>query len=119
MRAWSRAARQASDCAATIARADALGQSVARELDGLRRRLQGHRRAPRRMNSARLVLCRYTSDRLSPSREERVDSLGADASRSEEHTSELQSRFGISYAVFCLKKTQASIVHRYDTRVYD
>src|ERR1043166_6290827 len=26
------------------------------------------------------------------------------AERSEEHTSELQSRFGISYAVFCLKK---------------
>src|ERR1043166_5216264 len=26
------------------------------------------------------------------------------AARSEEHTSELQSRFGISYAVFCLKK---------------
>src|ERR1043166_3467868 len=26
------------------------------------------------------------------------------AFRSEEHTSELQSRFGISYAVFCLKK---------------
>src|ERR1043166_10316460 len=26
--------------------------------------------------------------------------------RSEEHTSELQSRFGISYAVFCLKKKQ-------------
>src|ERR1043166_769374 len=26
------------------------------------------------------------------------------APRSEEHTSELQSRFGISYAVFCLKK---------------
>src|ERR1043166_10321222 len=26
------------------------------------------------------------------------------ARRSEEHTSELQSRFGISYAVFCLKK---------------
>src|ERR1043166_9817638 len=25
--------------------------------------------------------------------------------RSEEHTSELQSRFGISYAVFCLKTT--------------
>src|ERR1043166_10085530 len=29
-----------------------------------------------------------------------------DHSRSEEHTSELQSRFGISYAVFCLKKKQ-------------
>src|ERR1043166_3723830 len=27
-----------------------------------------------------------------------------DTKRSEEHTSELQSRFGISYAVFCLKK---------------
>src|ERR1043166_9768927 len=26
--------------------------------------------------------------------------------RSEEHTSELQSRFGISYAVFCLKKNK-------------
>src|ERR1043166_3370811 len=26
-----------------------------------------------------------------------------DRERSEEHTSELQSRFGISYAVFCLK----------------
>src|ERR1043166_889585 len=28
----------------------------------------------------------------------------ANSDRSEEHTSELQSRFGISYAVFCLKK---------------
>src|ERR1043166_659234 len=28
----------------------------------------------------------------------------ARGSRSEEHTSELQSRFGISYAVFCLNK---------------
>src|SRR3546814_3771314 len=31
-------------------------------------------------------------------------SLFADASRSEEHTSELQSLMRISYAVFCLKK---------------
>src|ERR1043166_10338635 len=30
--------------------------------------------------------------------------LSMRAIRSEEHTSELQSRFGISYAVFCLKK---------------
>src|ERR1043166_9826244 len=29
--------------------------------------------------------------------------------RSEEHTSELQSRFGISYAVFCLKKKNTKI----------
>src|ERR1043166_5109907 len=37
----------------------------------------------------------------------------ANGHRSEEHTSELQSRFGISYAVFCLKKkefTQARCV---------
>jgi len=33
-----------------------------------------------------------------------VDRFGSVATRSEEHTSELQSRFGISYAVFCLKK---------------
>src|ERR1044071_789452 len=30
--------------------------------------------------------------------------IGSDASRSEEHTSELQSRVDISYAGFCLKK---------------
>src|ERR1043166_5276131 len=35
-----------------------------------------------------------------------VESEIEPAIRSEEHTSELQSRFGISYAVFCLKKTQ-------------
>src|SRR3546814_7561932 len=33
-----------------------------------------------------------------------VDELSAIASRSEEHTSELQSLMRISYAVFCLKK---------------
>src|SRR3546814_8632463 len=32
--------------------------------------------------------------------------LGVDPARSEEHTSELQSLMRISYAVFCLKKTQ-------------
>src|ERR1043166_5177837 len=32
--------------------------------------------------------------------------------RSEEHTSELQSRFGISYAVFCLKKKKKRIDFR-------
>src|SRR3546814_8140475 len=33
----------------------------------------------------------------------------ADANRSEEHTSELQSLMRISYAVFCLKKKKTSI----------
>src|ERR1043166_9990852 len=32
--------------------------------------------------------------------------------RSEEHTSELQSRFGISYAVFCLKKNNTTNLYR-------
>src|ERR1043166_2083427 len=39
--------------------------------------------------------------------QDRVDSLeklAKSSARSEEHTSELQSRFGISYPVFCLKK---------------
>src|SRR3546814_965702 len=36
------------------------------------------------------------------------DQLG-DESRSEEHTSELQSLMRISYAVFCLKKTKITI----------
>src|SRR3546814_5367357 len=34
----------------------------------------------------------------------KAESPGAKASRSEEHTSELQSLMRISYAVFCLKK---------------
>src|ERR1043166_9916245 len=33
-----------------------------------------------------------------------VGTAATSMDRSEEHTSELQSRFGISYAVFCLKK---------------
>src|ERR1043166_10205964 len=40
--------------------------------------------------------------------------LGKANARSEEHTSELQSRFGISYAVFCLKKNNK---HTHDTIV--
>src|ERR1043166_4143237 len=36
--------------------------------------------------------------------------------RSEEHTSELQSRFGISYAVFCLKKKKKDTVNTIDSR---
>src|SRR3546814_5736988 len=37
---------------------------------------------------------------------ERAGAAVADADRSEEHTSELQSLMRISYAVFCLKKTK-------------
>src|ERR1043166_9849279 len=47
------------------------------------------------------------------------DLSGRQAHRSEEHTSELQSRFGISYAVFCLKKKKyefLSSVYLWDVR---
>src|SRR3546814_8991139 len=36
---------------------------------------------------------------------------GRRVSRSEEHTSELQSLMRISYAVFCLKKQKTSTIH--------
>src|SRR3546814_1095086 len=35
--------------------------------------------------------------------------------RSEEHTSELQSLMRISYAVFCLKKTTNTIIHKHES----
>src|SRR3546814_9990701 len=38
-----------------------------------------------------------------------LDRLGLGQSRSEEHTSELQSLMRISYAVFCLKKKKIKI----------
>src|SRR3546814_5612178 len=40
-----------------------------------------------------------------------IDDLLADAKRSEEHTSELQSLMRISYAVFCLKKKTLHHLH--------
>src|SRR3546814_3061500 len=42
----------------------------------------------------------------------------ADAGRSEEHTSELQSLMRISYAVFCLKKKNQTEVHNELTRTH-
>src|SRR3546814_6686897 len=40
-----------------------------------------------------------------------VDRPRSDAARSEEHTSELQSLMRISYAVFCLNKTNTTKAH--------
>src|SRR3546814_5085994 len=42
----------------------------------------------------------------------RVATIDPAIGRSEEHTSELQSLMRISYAVFCLKKTQTEGKHR-------
>src|SRR3546814_6290676 len=43
---------------------------------------------------------------------------GAAASRSEEHTSELQSLMRISYAVFCLKKKTNTTIQTYTIQKY-
>src|SRR3546814_5147039 len=37
--------------------------------------------------------------------------------RSEEHTSELQSLMRLSYAVFCLKKTQLQSIHQHVKKI--
>src|SRR3546814_983298 len=42
---------------------------------------------------------------------------GAGFSRSEEHTSELQSLMRISYAVFCLKKKTKDVIHMRTTLI--
>src|SRR3546814_3091655 len=57
-----------------------------------------------RSNRARPVV-RYRRQ-AAPRPSAAVSSSGPASFRSEEHTSELQSLMRISYAVFCLKKTQ-------------
>src|SRR3546814_1775494 len=52
------------------------------------------------------ALCRRYSDTVDAWLAELLEAAEADHGRSEEHTSELQSLMRISYAVFCLKKTQ-------------
>src|ERR1051325_9180400 len=42
-----------------------------------------------------------------------LDANGVGPNRSEEHTSELQSPYVISYAVLCLKKTKLRLIHGY------
>src|SRR3546814_5761363 len=48
------------------------------------------------------------SDNAEIHHEQKQTGLTADAARSEEHTSELQSLMRISYAVFCSKKKQTN-----------
>src|SRR3546814_7768989 len=88
--------------------------------DGQARRMaadQSNRRAPAANRSWRLSARQYGPGRhriprrrrsrlgiVDAGRPDRRPYLFADALRSEEHTSELQSLMRISYAVFCLKK---------------
>src|SRR5216117_1469773 len=66
------------------------------------------RRPPRSTQGRTLfpytTLFRSGPTRSSAGRRWRITGSGTRPSRSEEHTSELQSPFLISYAVFCLKK---------------
>src|ERR1043166_10021874 len=62
------------------------------------------RRPPRSTLFPYTTLFRSTLARLDVEPPMRLRPLPRRGIRSEEHTSELQSRFGISYAVFCLKK---------------
>src|ERR1051326_9390136 len=54
----------------------------------------------------------FTAARIAPSRRGWVNSCPI-VTRSEEHTSELQSHSFISYAVFCLKKQKFNIMMHY------
>src|SRR3546814_4183899 len=44
--------------------------------------------------------------------------LHLNVTRSEEHTSELQSLMRISYAVFCLKKKKTNLITQYNSNKY-
>src|ERR1043166_10003685 len=62
------------------------------------------RRPPRSTLFPYTTLFRSKASPPSRTRRSRCRLFPRRCGRSEEHTSELQSRFGISYAVFCLKK---------------
>src|SRR3546814_5563923 len=60
---------------------------------------------------AREVIAGGVDLRVRGERQERRQDKGRQESRSEEHTSELQSLMRISYAVFCLKKKKKQNIH--------
>src|SRR3546814_3459056 len=75
--------------------------------------LSGRPRRARSRVSARLDIClRWTRPRASDREARNMTRL----TRSEEHTSELQSLMRISYAVFCLKKKKYKTQIKYNTR---
>src|SRR3546814_941650 len=72
---------------------------------------------PVRLSSPALPVMTSVAAISSPGRGESISATGATssatASRSEEHTSELQSLMRISYAVFCLKKKKNDYTSNY------
>src|SRR3546814_8763854 len=67
------------------------------------RRIMSDRTPPADKDVKRVVLC---SGKVGYDLMEARDAAGLTDTRSQEHTSELQSLMRISYAVFCLKKKQ-------------
>src|SRR3546814_5873111 len=85
------------------------------ELQGHLTRLFGHARpaptrAVERHQPGLIEQCRLGEkmDKITPASRCAMDKHHHRASRSEEHTSELQSLMRISYAVFCLKKKKTT-----------
>src|SRR3546814_5896174 len=92
-------------CAATLA--DVLGAARCQSRTGVRDPAGG-RLARRAARAWRQLLSRCRRHSV-----DRIRSSLADAQRSEEHTSELQSLMRISYAVFCLKKKNSTNTKKY------
>src|SRR3546814_4017898 len=66
------------------------------------------------LQAASLRLCgRWRRPGLADATDSRASGRSGCQSRSEEHTSELQSLMRISYAVFCLKKKKINKQHQY------
>src|SRR3546814_2586740 len=63
-----------------------------------------YRCAQKNAGNLAMVCHRPSNDRVSAVSSARILVASSPSSRSEEHTSELQSLMRISYAVFCLKK---------------
>src|SRR3546814_4384875 len=75
-------------------------------------RSQHHRRTPRTAAGRYRQLVHIATDRDQPHEpEDHEAAVGSQRTRSEEHTSELQSLMRSSYAVFCLKKKNISTQH--------
>src|SRR3546814_9385960 len=82
------------------------------------RRMAGNAWSAVTRNLSERIVLRSDRDKCSPlnGRIARLFGSTQKISRSEEHTSELQSLMRISYAVFCLKKKKTNTTHKYQTQ---
>src|SRR3546814_6583226 len=76
-----------------------------------RRDRDARRRACARTDAGRRITCRRDQGRRGGAADRGAGADRGRSTRSEEHTSELQSLMRISYAVFCLKKKKEQNTH--------